>query len=60
MQILIDHLVTTGKIMTMEELSNVQGRAWDDVDVSTPYSKNQSYTADKLDSTNLKRVCFGR
>ena len=27
-------LVTTGKIMTMEELSNVQGRAWEDVDVS--------------------------
>lgn len=27
-------IVTTGKIMTMEELSNVQGRAWDDVDVS--------------------------
>jgi hypothetical protein len=27
--------VTTGKIMTMEELSNVQGRAWEDVDVST-------------------------
>lgn len=28
------NLVTTGKIMTMEELSNVQGRAWEDVDVS--------------------------
>jgi hypothetical protein len=27
-------VVTTGKIMTMEELSNVQGRAWEDVDVS--------------------------
>ena len=27
-------IVTTGKIMTMEELSNVQGRAWEDVDVS--------------------------
>lgn len=26
--------VTTGKIMTMEELNNVQGRAWEDVDVS--------------------------
>lgn len=26
--------VTTGKVMTMEELSNVQGRAWEDVDVS--------------------------
>jgi hypothetical protein len=25
---------TTGKIMTMDELSNVQGRAWEDVDVS--------------------------
>jgi len=27
--------VTKGAIMTMEELSNVHGRAWDDVDVST-------------------------
>ncbi|KAI9818579.1 MAG: hypothetical protein M1827_000638 [Pycnora praestabilis] len=27
---------TTGKVMNMTELSNVQGRAWDDVDVSTP------------------------
>lgn len=26
--------VTTGKVMTMEELSAVQGRAWEDVDVS--------------------------
>ena len=23
---------STGKVMTMEELGNVQGRAWDDVD----------------------------
>lgn len=29
-------LVTTGKIMTMEELSNVHGRAWEDVDVGEP------------------------
>ncbi|KAF2404560.1 GTP cyclohydrolase-like protein II [Trichodelitschia bisporula] len=27
---------TTGKIMSMDELENVQGRAWDDVDVSSP------------------------
>lgn len=27
-------IVTTGKVMTMEELSNVQGRAWEDIDVS--------------------------
>lgn len=26
--------VTTGKIMNMEELGNVHGRPWDDVDVS--------------------------
>lgn len=26
--------VTTGKIMTVEELDNVKGRAWEDVDVS--------------------------
>lgn len=25
---------TTGKVMTMDELNNVQGRAWEDVDVS--------------------------
>lgn len=34
--------VTTGKIMTMEELSNVQGRAWEDVDVSTEYLDSTS------------------
>lgn len=28
---------TTGKIMNMEELAKVQGRAWDDVDVSAPF-----------------------
>ena len=27
---------TNGKIMTVEELDNVQGRAWEDVDVSLP------------------------
>lgn len=32
---------TTGKVMTMEELSSVQGRAWDDVDVS-PALPNRS------------------
>lgn len=26
--------VTTGKVMNLVELSEVQGRAWDDVDVS--------------------------
>lgn len=26
----------TGKIMTMAELDNVHGRAWEDVDVSIP------------------------
>ena len=24
---------TTGKVMTMDELSNVQGRPWEDIDV---------------------------
>jgi len=39
-------VVTTGKIMTMEELSNVQGRAWEDVDVSatTPFKSWDPYT----------------
>ncbi len=27
-------IVTTGKVMSMAELSNVHGRAWEDVDVS--------------------------
>jgi len=26
---------TTGKVMSLEELSQVQGRAWEDVDVSS-------------------------
>ena len=30
---------TTGKIMTMEELANVQGRAWEDIDVSQDLGK---------------------
>ena len=29
--------VTTGKVMSLEELSNVHGRAWDDVDVRCSY-----------------------
>ncbi|KAI4135408.1 MAG: hypothetical protein LQ347_000701 [Umbilicaria vellea] len=29
------HAVTTGKVMNMAELSEVRGRAWDDVDVSS-------------------------
>lgn len=32
---------TTGKIMTMDELSNVQGRAWEDVDVSIGMSVHE-------------------
>ena len=35
------YLVTTGKIMTMEELSNVQGRAWEDVDVSAYHTDTE-------------------
>ncbi|KAI2316677.1 putative GTP cyclohydrolase [Ophidiomyces ophidiicola] len=30
-----DEVVTTGRVMSMEELSSVQGRAWDDLDVSS-------------------------
>ena len=26
-------LVTTGNVMTMEELANVKGRGWEDIDV---------------------------
>jgi len=29
--------VTTGKVMSLEELSEVKGRAWDDVDVSSTF-----------------------
>lgn len=35
-------VVTTGKVMTMEELGSVQGRAWDDVDVSSDISPHSS------------------
>ena len=34
---------TTGKVMTMEELSQVQGRAWEDVDVSTLMTRIHFY-----------------
>jgi hypothetical protein len=43
--------VTTGRVMNMAELSNVQGRPWDDIDVSLKYSivfepsKSDEYTA---------------
>lgn len=30
--------VTTGRVMDMAELSNVQGRPWDDIDVSSKVS----------------------
>lgn len=30
--------VTTGKVMTFEELDQVQDRNWEDVDVGYPYS----------------------
>ena len=30
--LILDRYFTTGKVMTMEELSSVQGRAWEDVD----------------------------
>jgi GTP cyclohydrolase II len=33
---------TTGKVMTMEELNNVHGRAWEDVDVSSSTSASAS------------------
>ena len=33
---LIQGVVTTGRIMNMAELSEVQGRPWEDVDVSNP------------------------
>lgn len=28
-------VVTTGNVMTMEELANVKGRGWEDIDVSS-------------------------
>jgi len=31
------NIVTTGKVMSLEELSEVKGRAWDDVDVSSTF-----------------------
>ena len=35
--------VTTGKIMSLEELGNVQGRPWEDVDVSFTATLTHSY-----------------
>ena len=37
--------------MTMEELSNVQGRAWEDVDVSTQPASGLTQHADYACST---------
>ena len=38
--------VTMGRVMSMDELSNVQGRAWDDVDVSgICWMSSQNYLA---------------
>lgn len=42
--------VTTGKIMTMEELGNVQGRAWEDVDVG---HRHRTQCLDKHTETSL-------
>lgn len=46
---------TTGKIMTMEELSNVQGRAWEDVDVSYPQVRPRNRLS--LTSDSIKHSC---
>lgn len=40
--------------MTMEELSNVQGRAWDDVDVSMIVTTTWPYSTDKFHSTDVE------
>ena len=42
---------TNGNVMTMDELSNVQGRAWEDVDVSV-YNFGYNISADHLSSTD--------
>ena len=31
----VDCTVTTGHVMSMDELANVKGRGWEDIDVST-------------------------
>lgn len=43
---------TNGKIMTMDELSNVQGRAWEDVDVSVETTITTYCNSDLLSSTD--------
>jgi len=43
---------TNGKIMTMDELSNVQGRAWEDVDVSVERTITTYCNSDLLSSTD--------
>lgn len=59
------HPVTTGKVMTMEELSNVQGRAWEDIDVSFNFSNHIRCSGPPLRATflrysfrNLTNVCY--
>lgn len=48
-------LVTTGKIMTIEELNNVKGRAWEDVDVSSA-STNQCYP--RMQSADIRNTAL--
>lgn len=46
--------VTTGKVMTLEELNNVQGRAWEDVDVSSFNAAQESRHCALIISAALK------
>jgi hypothetical protein len=48
----IIYLVTTGKIMTLAELDDVKGRAWEDVDVSAPFPR-----VPRLCSRNPQLTC---
>jgi GTP cyclohydrolase II len=55
---------TTGKIMTLAELDAVKGRAWEDVDVSAPFSaccvprSQLTRRCDSLALTAAARVCM--
>jgi hypothetical protein len=45
-------LVTTGNVMTMEELANVKGRGWEDIDVRVPLHSSYLSARKKADSNH--------
>lgn len=52
-QLLTDVAVTTGHVMSMDELANVKGRGWDDVDVSATGDSSRTRADPNLALKNL-------